>query len=136
MDTETGFATAARQIEEERRRAAGTPPPKPGRAKAEPAERPNTTTAQARTLIDRIIRLEEEKRDTSEGIKDIYTEAKSAGFDPKAIRVLVKREMETAEQRASRLSVEETVALLEVALGAFAGTPLGTAAMDGARGHA
>lgn len=43
-----------------------------------------------RTLVERIERLEEEKKAMSDDIKDIYAEAKSTGFDPKIIRQIVK----------------------------------------------
>lgn len=43
-----------------------------------------------RSLIERIERLEEEKTGISNDIKDIFAEAKSAGFDNKAMRVIIK----------------------------------------------
>jgi uncharacterized protein (UPF0335 family) len=60
------------------------------------------------SLVERIERLEEEKRSLSNDIKDIYQEAKSAGFDPKVLRQLIKiRREEPAE-------VEEQETLLDV----------------------
>lgn len=59
-----------------------------------------------RSIIDRIERLEEERKSLATDIKDIMAEAKSAGFDPAAIRVLLKiRKQDPAE-------VEEREALL------------------------
>lgn len=43
-----------------------------------------------RSLVDRIERLEEEKKVTSDDIKDIYTESKLKDYDPKIIRQVVK----------------------------------------------
>ena len=130
MDTETGMGDAIKKIEEDRRAAARVP----GRKEQKPkAPAPNDGVAQTRAFIDRIVRLEEEKATLSGDIKDIYTEVKSAGFEPKAFRVLVRREMETAEERAARIAVQEEVDRLELALGAFAETALGRAAMDEAR---
>ena len=43
-----------------------------------------------RSLIERIERLEEEKKALSEDIRDIYAEAKSAGFDVKIMRTIIK----------------------------------------------
>lgn len=61
-----------------------------------------------RSLVERIERLEEEKRSLSNDIKDIYQEAKSAGFDCKVLRQLIKiRREEPAE-------VEEAETLLDV----------------------
>jgi uncharacterized protein (UPF0335 family) len=51
---------------------------------------------QLRLLIERIERLEEEKKGISEDIKDVYGEAKSTGFDVKTIRAVIRlRKMET-----------------------------------------
>ncbi|MGL4686626.1 MAG: DUF2312 domain-containing protein [Commensalibacter sp.] len=43
-----------------------------------------------RRIIERIERLEEERGHLSNDIKDIYIEAKSAGFDPKVIRQIIQ----------------------------------------------
>ncbi|RSY83141.1 DUF2312 domain-containing protein [Sphingomonas koreensis] len=62
---------------------------------------------QLRLLIERIERLEEEKRGISDDIKDIYSEAKSTGFDAKAIREVIRlRKMEKHQ-------LDERDALLE-----------------------
>jgi uncharacterized protein (UPF0335 family) len=61
-----------------------------------------------RSLIDRIERLEEERKALGNDIKDIYLEAKSAGFDVKVLRQLISiRRKEPAE-------VEEQETLLDV----------------------
>jgi uncharacterized protein (UPF0335 family) len=61
-----------------------------------------------RSIIERVERLEEEKKALSSDIKDIMAEAKSAGFEPKALRrVLAARRMEARER-------EELEGLLEV----------------------
>jgi uncharacterized protein (UPF0335 family) len=61
-----------------------------------------------RSLIERIERLEEERRALGNDIKDIYGEAKSAGFDVKVIRQLIRlRKQEPAE-------IEEQETLLDV----------------------
>jgi uncharacterized protein (UPF0335 family) len=61
-----------------------------------------------RSIIERIERLEEEKRSLSSDIKDIYAEAKSSGFDNKVLRALITlRRKEPAE-------VEEQETLLEL----------------------
>ena len=50
---------------------------------------------QLRLFIERIERLEEEKKGTADDIKDVYAEAKSTGFDTKTMRAIVKlRKME------------------------------------------
>ncbi|MES2443171.1 MAG: DUF2312 domain-containing protein [Pseudomonadota bacterium] len=50
---------------------------------------------QLRLFIERIERLEEEKKGIADDIKDVYAEAKSTGFDVKTMRSIVKlRKME------------------------------------------
>ena len=50
---------------------------------------------QLRLLIERIERLEEEKKGIADDIKDVYGEAKSTGFDVKTMRSIVRlRRME------------------------------------------
>lgn len=50
---------------------------------------------QLRLLIERVERLEEEKKGIADDIKDVYGEAKSTGFDVKTMRSIVRlRKME------------------------------------------
>lgn len=50
---------------------------------------------QLRSIIERVERLEEEKKGVSDDIKDMYAEAKGNGFDTKTIKAVVKlRKME------------------------------------------
>ena len=52
-----------------------------------------------RSLIERIERLEEEKKALSGDIRDVFAEAKSAGFDVKIMRAILKlRKMNAADQ--------------------------------------
>jgi uncharacterized protein (UPF0335 family) len=61
-----------------------------------------------RSIVERIERLEEERKALSSDIKDIYAEAKSAGFDVKVLRQIIRiRKQEPAE-------VEEQETLLDV----------------------
>jgi uncharacterized protein (UPF0335 family) len=61
-----------------------------------------------RSLVERIERLEEERKALGSDIKDIYAEAKSAGFDVKVLRQLIRiRKQEAAE-------VEEQETMLDV----------------------
>ena len=61
-----------------------------------------------RSIVDRIERLEEERKALGSDIKDIYAEAKSAGFDVKVLRQLIRvRKQEAAE-------VEEQETMLDV----------------------
>lgn len=60
-----------------------------------------------RLLIERIERLAEEKQNISDDIKDVYLEAKSAGFDTKAMKQIVRlRKKEKAERDAEEAMIE------------------------------
>lgn len=50
----------------------------------------NVAADQLRLLIERIERLEEEKKGIGDDIKDVYLEAKSTGYDPKIMRQIVR----------------------------------------------
>ncbi len=61
-----------------------------------------------RSIVERIERLEEERKALSGDIKDIYAEAKSAGFDVKVLRQLITIRRKQASE------VEEQETLLDV----------------------
>lgn len=50
----------------------------------------NIAADQLRLLIERIERLEEEKKGLGDDIKDVYLEGKATGFDPKIMRQIVR----------------------------------------------
>lgn len=81
---------------------------------------------QLRSIIERVERLEEEKKQTADDIKDVYAEAKSNGFDVKALRAIVKRRKQDKEKLAEHEAQVETYMH---ALGMLADTPLGQAAL-------
>ena len=63
---------------------------------------------QLKSLIERIERLEDEKRALTEDIKEVYAEAKGIGFDPKIMRQIIKiRKMDKEE-------LDEEESLLDV----------------------
>ncbi|MBE7186370.1 MAG: DUF2312 domain-containing protein [Methylobacterium mesophilicum] len=61
-----------------------------------------------RLLIERAERLEEEKKGIAEDIKDVFAEAKSRGYEPKAIREILKI------RRKKREEYQEEQSILEV----------------------
>jgi uncharacterized protein (UPF0335 family) len=68
---------------------------------------------QLRTIIERIERLEEEKKAIADDIRDIYAEAKGNGFDVKTLRQVVRlRKVEAAER-------QEAEAMLDLYLSAL-----------------
>ena len=73
----------------------------PSTAAAE-KEQPATRFAkdQLKAFVERIERLEEDKKATSDDIRDVYAEAKGTGFDTKALRSIVRlRKLDTDERR-------------------------------------
>ena len=69
---------------------------------------------QLRALIERIERLEEEKKTLADDISEVYAEAKGNGFDTKAIRTIVRlRKLDQAE----RDEAETILDLYKAALG-------------------
>ncbi len=50
----------------------------------------NSTDDRLRLLIERIERLEEEKKGIADDIRDVYAEAKAVGYDPKIMRQIVR----------------------------------------------
>jgi uncharacterized protein (UPF0335 family) len=73
--------------------------------------------AQLKSLIERIERLEEEKRALGEDIKEVFAEAKSSGFEPKIMRQIIKiRKMDKDEH-------DEQESLLDVYMRALGMLP-------------
>lgn len=60
---------------------------------------------QLKAYCDRINRLEDEKKQTSDDIRDIYAEAAGNGFNPKALRVVVRKQRQDAK-KAAELAVD------------------------------
>ncbi|MGG7565813.1 DUF2312 domain-containing protein [Rhodovulum sp. DZ06] len=62
----------------------------------------STTTvhaSQLRSIVERIERLEEEKKEVAEQIKEVYAEAKGNGFDVKTLRKIVALRKKKPEER-------------------------------------
>ena len=71
------------------------------------------SAGQLRAIIERIERLEEEKKVIADDIKDVYLEAKANGFDTKAIRTIVRLRKKDAAER------QEEQAILDLYLAAL-----------------
>jgi len=63
---------------------------------------------QLKAIIERIERLEEEKKTISDDIRDVYAEAKGSGFDVKALRTIVRLRRQDANERAEQETILET----------------------------
>jgi uncharacterized protein (UPF0335 family) len=73
----------------------------PATAAAE-KDKPATRFAkdQLKAFVERVERLEEEKKALSDDLRDVYAEAKGNGFDVKALRTIVRlRKMEKTERQ-------------------------------------
>ncbi|HSF95805.1 MAG TPA: DUF2312 domain-containing protein [Thermohalobaculum sp.] len=80
----------------------------------------STTTVaagQLKAVIERIERLEEEKKEVAEQIKEVYAEAKANGFDAKILRKVVSLRKKPTEER------QEEEALLDLYLSALGMLP-------------
>ncbi|MBO9576262.1 MAG: DUF2312 domain-containing protein [Sphingobium sp.] len=75
---------------------------------------PNIAADQLRLLIERIERLEEEKKGIADDIRDVYGEAKATGWDVKTMRAIIRlRKME----KHDRLEAEALLETYKAALG-------------------
>jgi uncharacterized protein (UPF0335 family) len=75
-------------------------------AKEEPAAK--FAKDQLRAIIERIERLEEEKKTISDDIRDVYAEAKGNGYDVKALRTIVRMRKQDANERQEQETILET----------------------------
>ena len=63
---------------------------------------------QLKSIIERIERLEEEKKAISEDIKDVYAESKGNGYDVKALRTIIRLRKQDPNERQEEESILET----------------------------
>jgi uncharacterized protein (UPF0335 family) len=63
---------------------------------------------QLRAFVERVERLEEEKKTISDDIRDVYAEAKAVGYDTKALRTIVRLRKQDADERKEYETVLET----------------------------
>lgn len=89
----------------------------------------SNSNAQLKSIVERIERLETEKAETANDIREVYAEAKSNGFDAKALREIIRRRKKDAAEMAEHEAIVETYM---AALGMIADLPLGQAAIKAA----
>ena len=65
------------------------------------------SAGQLRAIVERIERLEEEKKEVADQIKEVYAEAKAHGFDTKILRKVVSLRKKDAEERQTEEAVLE-----------------------------
>ena len=75
-------------------------------AKQEPATR--FAKDHLKAFVERIERLEEEKKALADDIRDVYAEAKGDGFDVKALRTILRLRKQDVEERREQEAILET----------------------------
>ncbi len=68
----------------------------------------NVAAAELRQFIERIERLEEERQTLSEDIANIYGEAKGRGYDPRAMKTIVRLRKKDANERIEEETILQT----------------------------
>jgi len=82
---------------------------------------------QLKSIIERIEKLVEEKKAVSDDIRDVFSEAKSNGYDVTALRTIIKLRKQDADERAEQEAILDTYM---AALGMLSDLPLGQAAIE------
>ena len=67
-----------------------------------------STAGQLKSIIERIERLEEEKKALSDDIRDVFAEAKATGFEPKILRKIVSLRKQDLSERQEQDALLET----------------------------
>jgi uncharacterized protein (UPF0335 family) len=63
---------------------------------------------QLKAIIERVERLEEEKKAIADDIRDVYAEAKGNGYDVKALRTVVRLRKQDKQEREEQEAILET----------------------------
>ena len=69
---------------------------------------PRLAKDQIRSIVERVERLEEERKTISDDIRDVYVEAKGNGYDVKALRTIVRMRKQDANERAEQETILDT----------------------------
>jgi uncharacterized protein (UPF0335 family) len=69
---------------------------------------PRFAKDQLKAFVERIERLEEEKKALSDDIRDVYAEAKGNGFDVKALRSVIRIRKQDKDEREEQEAILDT----------------------------
>lgn len=68
----------------------------------------NVAKEQLKAFVERIEKLEEEKKAIADDIRDVYAEAKGNGYDVKALRAVVRLRKQDSNERQEQEAILET----------------------------
>ena len=68
----------------------------------------NVAKEQLKAFVERIEKLEEEKKTIADDIRDVYAEAKGNGYDVKALRAVVRLRKQDSNERQEQEAILET----------------------------
>jgi uncharacterized protein (UPF0335 family) len=71
-------------------------------------EQPRFAKDHLKAFVERVERLEEEKKAIADDIRDVFAEAKANGFDIKALRTIVRLRKQDIEERKEQEAILET----------------------------
>lgn len=78
----------------------------------------HNSKGQLKSITERINRLEDDKKAISDDIRDVYAEAKSNGYNPKALRIVVRKQREDSQKAAElQADVDAYMAALNMVIG-------------------
>lgn len=63
---------------------------------------------QLKSIVERVERLEEERKTLGDDVRDVYSEAKGNGFDVKALRTIVRLRKQSPTERAEQDAILAT----------------------------
>jgi uncharacterized protein (UPF0335 family) len=63
---------------------------------------------QLKAFVERVERLEEEKKAIADDIRDVYAEAKGTGYDVKTLRIVVRLRKQDSNERKEQEAILET----------------------------
>lgn len=107
-----GIVSAPNHVGARQLRSVDAPAPRPAEEQMTiPVELPEAHRApddRLRLLIERIERLEEEKKGISDDIKDVYLESKATGYDARLMRQIIRLRKMRPDDRREMQAVLET----------------------------
>lgn len=78
----------------------------------------HNSNEQLKSITERINRLEDDKKAIADDIRDVYAEAKSNGYNPKALRIVVRKQREDLQKAAElQADVDAYMAALNMVIG-------------------